>query len=228
MARGKLIIIESGADGSGKATQTERMYDRLRRDGQRVKKVSFPNYDSDSSALVKMYLNGEFGENAEDVDAYVASTFFAVDRYASYKTDWKEFYESGGVVISDRYTTSNMIHQGAKMETRKEIDDYLDWLYDLEYKVYKIPKPDYVIYLDVHPDISEKLMAGRSNKIDGSMEKDIHERDKEHLLKSYQNSKYIAEKYGWEKIECTSDKEMRSIEDISEEIYEKILLEIKG
>ena len=140
--KGKLIIIE-GSDGSGKATQTKKLYDRLEAENYKIKKVEFPNYNSESSALVKMYLRGDFGKNATDVDPYVCSTFYAVDRYASFKTGWEEFYNNGGIIICDRYTTSNMVHQASKID-ESERDKYLDWLNDLEFNLYKIPKPDCV------------------------------------------------------------------------------------
>jgi dTMP kinase len=222
MKKGKLIIIESGADGSGKATQTEKIYEKLKAEGYKVRKVTFPVYDSDSSALVKMYLRGDFGTDPESIDAYVASTFFAVDRYASYKTDWGKFYEDGGIIISDRYTTSNMVHQGAKMESKEELENYLNWLYDLEYNTYKIPKPDAVMFLDVHPEVCQKLRENRENKITGTLEKDIHESDEDYLVKSYENAKYIASKYSWIELKCTRDGDMICIDEIAEELYKKI------
>lgn len=224
--KGKLIIIESGSDGSGKATQSEILYKKLKSEGKKVVKITFPNYESDSSAIVKMYLNGEFGKNPEDVDPYIASTFFTIDRYASFKTEWEKYYEDGYLIISDRYTTSNMVHQGAKMESLKEVDKYVEWLYDYEYNFYKLPKPDYVLFLDVPTEVSFKLIENRENKIDGTDEKDIHESNKEYLKKSYETSKYIADKYKWEIIDCVSYGKMKSIESIAEEIdlrLEKIL-----
>ncbi len=218
---GKLIIIESGSDASGKATQTKKLYDRLVSEGYNVKKVEYPNYDSETSTLVKMYLRGDFGKNPSDVDAYVASTFYAVDRYASFKTQWEEFYNKGGIILADRYTTSNMVHQASKME-ESERDKYLDWLFDYEFNMYKIPKPDAVIFLDVPVDFSKNLMKDRDNKFTGEKEKDIHEKDLEYLKKCYENSLYIADKYGWKKIECIKDNYLRSIESIHEEIYENI------
>lgn len=158
---GKLIIIESGSDASGKATQTKKLYERLLKDGYNVRKVEYPNYDSESSALVKMYLRGEFGEKATDVDPYIASTFFSVDRYASFKTEWEEFYNNGGIVLADRYTTSNMVHQASKMD-EDERDKYLDWLVDYEFNMYKIPQPDCVVFLDVPVNFSKKLIDRKS------------------------------------------------------------------
>ncbi|MED9948244.1 MAG: deoxynucleoside kinase [Peptacetobacter hiranonis] len=215
---GKLIIIESGSDASGKATQSEELLKKLTADGYNVRKVEYPNYKSESSTLVKMYLRGDFGKHADDVDAYIASTFFTADRYASFKTEWEEFYRSGGIVIADRYTTSNMVHQASKMEI-EERDKYLDWLDDYEYNLFKIPRPDEVIFLNVPVDYSIKLMENRKNKFTGEEEKDIHESDKNYLRKTYNNSLYIADKYNWKRVECVENEQLRTIEDISNEIY---------
>lgn len=224
--KGKLIIIESGSDASGKATQTKRLFERLSEENSNIRKVEYPNYDSESSALVKMYLRGDFGKNASDVDPYISSTFFAADRYASFKTEWEEFYNNGGIVIADRYTTSNMVHQASKMD-EKDRDKYLDWLVDYEFNLYKIPEPDCVIFLDVPAEVSKSLMKDRNNKITGESQKDIHESDFEYLKKSYENSLYIAQKYDWKKINCVENNNMRTIDDIHNEIYsiieEKIL-----
>lgn len=221
---GKLIIIESGSDASGKATQSELIYEKLKNEGVKVRKVQYPNYESESSTLVKMYLRGDFGKNADDVDAYIASTFFTADRYASYKTEWEDFYREGGVVIADRYTTSNMVHQASKMAV-EDRDKYLDWLDDYEYGMFKMPRPDVVIFLNVPVEFSRKLMANRMNKFTGEKEKDIHERDAEYLERTYRNSLYIADKYGWKIVECIKDGELRSIDDINNEIY-KIVHEV--
>ncbi|AUN12894.1 dTMP kinase [Paraclostridium sordellii] len=216
--KGKLIIIESGSDASGKATQTKKLFNRLEQDGYKVKKVEYPNYKSESSALVKMYLNGDFGKNAEDVDPYVASTFFAADRYASFKTEWEEFYNNGGIIIADRYTTSNMVHQASKMDGN-ERDKFINWLFDYEFNLYKIPEPDCVVFLNVPIEYSKKLMENRKNKFTGEDKKDIHESDISYLSKSYENSLYIANKYNWNKINCIENENLRSIESIHEEIY---------
>lgn len=219
---GKLIIIESGSDASGKATQTQKLYERLIQEGYNVKKVEYPNYESESSALVKMYLRGDFGDKATDVDPYISSTFFAVDRYASYKMQWEEFYKAGGIILADRYTTSNMVHQASKMD-KEDRDKYLDWLFDYEFNLYKIPKPDCVVFLDVPVEYSKKLMENRNNKITGESKKDIHESDIEYLSKSYNNSLYIANKYNWNKINCIKKDELRSIEDIHKDIYNVVI-----
>ena len=224
---GKLIIIESGSDASGKATQTRKLYDRLIKDGYKVKKVEYPNYDSESSALVKMYLRGDFGAKATDVDPYVASTFYAADRYASFKTEWEQFYNEGGIILADRYTTSNMVHQASKM-ANGDRDKYLDWLFDFEFNMYKIPQPDCVVFLDVPIEYSKKLMENRKNKITGESKKDIHESDLDYLEKSYNNSLCIADKYDWKKINCVENQSLRSIDSIHEEIYKLVTDTIKS
>ncbi|UZP03606.1 thymidylate kinase [Clostridium botulinum] len=221
MTKGKLIIIESGSDASGKATQAKKLYERLLEEGYNIKKITYPNYDSPACMPVKMYLSGEFGNKPEDVNAYVASTFFAIDRFASYNKEWKEFYHNGGIIISDRYTTSNMVHQAVKMD-EEEKDKYLDWLYNLEFNLYKLPIPDCVMFLDVLPEISQKLMKDRNNKFTGEKEKDIHENNKDYLAKSYYNSLEIAERYNWDKIKCNDGNNLKTIEEIHEEIYKKV------
>ena len=152
------------SDGSGKQTQTALMYERLLKEGFPVMKVDYPNYKSESSALVKMYLRGDFGKKASDVDAYISSTFFAADRYASYKTEYEEFYQSGGIVLADRYTTSNMVHQASKITDPAEKVKYLDWLCDFEFRLYGIPRPVQVFFLDVEPAESAVLIRERLNK----------------------------------------------------------------
>lgn len=225
--KGRLIIIESGSDSSGKATQTQLLFQRLQKEAYGVKKVEFPNYQSPSSALVKMYLNGDFGKNPSDVDPYVSSTFYAVDRFASYKTEWEEFYQEGGVILADRYTTSNMVHQGAKLNGADK-DKYLDWLWNLEFNIYKLPVPDGVIFLDMPTEFSTKLMAERENKITGSREKDIHERNMAYLQSSYNNSLYVAQKYGWTKVSCIQEGRLRTIEEIHTDVYHKVKAVLAG
>jgi dTMP kinase len=220
--KGKLIIIESGSDASGKATQTEKLYNRLLQDDYRVRKISFPNYDSDSSALIKLYLSGDFGKNPEDVSPYVASTFYAVDRFASFKTEWGQAYNDGAIILADRYTTSNMVHQAAKIKERGEKDLFLEWLLDFEFNIFKLPEPDCVLFLDMPPEYSKMLMEGRANKFTGEQKKDIHEINEEYLTESYNNSLYIAKKYGWIMIDCVEDGVLRTIDEIHESIYRAV------
>ena len=216
--RGRLLIIE-GLDGSGKATQARLLAETLAADGVPVRQVSFPNYASDSSALVKMYLAGEFGRDPNDVNAFAASSFFAVDRYASYRREWRDFYLSGGTVIADRYTTSNAVHQCSKLP-REQWDSFLDWLFEYEYSLLGIPAPDAVIYLRVDPDISQKLMTGRYQ---GHEEKkDIHESNMDYLRRSRQAADYCCGKLNWRRVECARGGEMRSIEEIHKEIMDVI------
>lgn len=216
---GKLIVIE-GLDGSGKATQSNLLYEKLLAEGKPVRKVSFPAYDSESSALVKMYLAGDFGKDPGDVNAYAASSFFTVDRFASYKSDWGNFYREGGIVIADRYTTSNAIHQCSKLP-REEWDGYIDWLFAFEFRLMGIPAPDKVIYLKVDPAVSQKLMTKRYQGDESK--KDIHESNLEYLEKSRQAAQYCAEKLGWKTIQCDDGENMRTIEQIHADVMDFVL-----
>ena len=211
---GKLIVIE-GLDGSGKATQTKLLYDALEKQTPNVRMLSFPCYEDDSSVLVKMYLAGEFGQRPDDVNGYAASTFFAVDRYASYKKSWEKDYKDGFVFLADRYTTSNAVYQAGKLP-REEWDEYLDWLYDFEYNLLGIPKPDIVIYLDLPPEISRELMTKRYTG--DETKKDIHEKDTGFQTKSREAALYCAAKQNWHIINCESRGGIREEEDIAREI----------
>ncbi|MGY0394804.1 dTMP kinase [Fusobacterium sp. SYSU M8A802] len=215
---GRVIVIE-GTDSSGKETQTKRLFERLERDGIKIKKLSFPNYESPACEPVKMYLAGAFGDKALDINPYPVSTMFAIDRYASYKMEWESFYKSEGVVITDRYTTSNMVHQASKIEDKEKKEEYLNWLEDLEYKKMNIPAPDLVIFLNMPTEMAVKLMAERKNKITGEEKKDIHEQDTNYLKKSYENACEIARKYEWKEIKCVDEERLKTIEEIGEEIY---------
>ncbi len=216
--RGKLIVIE-GLDGSGKATQAELLFQRLQNQGCRVKKLSFPNYDSDSSALVKMYLNGMLGESPDDVNAYAASSFYAVDRYASYKQDWEEFLRNGGIVIADRYTTSNAIYQATKLP-QEEWDSYLSWLFRYEYALLGIPEPDITVYLNVETQVSQQLLKKRYQGDESR--KDIHEKDLGYLNRSWKAAAYCAERYGWSWIDCCQDGRMKTMEEIHQDVLAAI------
>lgn len=211
---GKLIVIE-GFDGSGKATQSEKLHEYLTGLGKNVIKVSFPNYDSDSSALVKMYLLGKFGTAPDSVNPYAASSFYACDRYASFKSGWGEFYQNGGLVIADRYTTSNAIHQCSKLP-KQERDGFLEWLFGYEYKLLGIPKPDEVIYLRAATEVSQKLMSKRYSNDESK--KDIHESDLDYLNASRLAADYCAQTLGWKTVECTEGGKMRPINEIFADI----------
>lgn len=215
---GRLIVIE-GLDGSGKATQAARLTDALNAQGKDVKQISFPDYASDSSALIKMYLGGKFGSHPDDVNAYAASTFYSVDRYASYKTNWGDFYRRGGIVVSDRYTTSNAVHQCSKLP-KEQWPAFLDWLFDFEYNKIGIPVPDRVVYLEVDPAVSQGLMTARY-KGDES-KKDIHEKDLAYLARSHEAADYCARTLGWVKVSCTEQGAMRPIEAIHADLLQAI------
>ena len=218
---GKLFVID-GTDGSGKQTQFEELKKHLTKDGIDYRTVSFPNYDSPSSGLVKMYLSGEFGEHAKDVNAYIASTFYATDRYATYTTKYKEYYENGGIILADRYTTANMVHQAGKISDKEEREKFLDWLWDFEFNLYGLPVPSEVFFLKMPPEKAMELIKNRENKFTHTAQKDIHERDKNHLIDSYNAACDVAKKYNWYTVECIKDGKLRTIEDIHEEIYNEI------
>lgn len=218
---GYLVTIEA-PDASGKATQTKMLCERLRADGYRTEKFSFPNYGSGACKPVEMYLAGFLGSKPEDTNAYAASTFFAVDRYFSYRKDWKSLYESKDcIIVLDRYTTSNAVHQICK-KPKEEWDGFLDWLYDFEFVKLGLPVPDLTLSLDVLPETSEKLMKRRA--VQENRPADIHEADREYLVKCHEAAEYAAEKWSWEKIYCCErDGEMKSREQIHSLIYQKVL-----
>ena len=195
---GKLIVIE-GIDGSGKATQSKLLFKALKDAGEKVRLISFPDYNSPASEPVKMYLGGAFGTDPNAVNPYAASSFYAVDRFASFLKDWKAFYEESdkNVVICDRYVTSNMIYQAAKFNTTEEKTAFWDWEYDFEYNKGGLPVPDLVLFLDVDLKASLKLMENRENKITHTASKDIHESNKDFLKESSINGRMLARKYRW-------------------------------
>ena len=215
---GKLIVIE-GTDGSGKSTQFKLLTQRLTREGRDFRQIVFPQYSEPSSALIRMYLGGEFGQRPGDVNAYAASAFYAVDRYASFKKVWGNYYNGGGLVISDRYTTSNAVHQASKEppETRQR---FLKWLYEFEYDHLGLPRPDLTLYLDVPTDFTEKLLRAREQ--DTHTKADIHEKDTQYLATCRRMGAFAADYYGWTVISCVRDGKMRSMENIHEEIYRHV------
>lgn len=228
MDKSKIIVIE-GTDGSGKATQTKLLMERLKKEGYKVFTTSFPRYESDSSSLVKMYLNGRITENANGVSAKAASVFYAADRYITYKKEMEEKYNSGEyAMLFDRYSGSNIIHQGAKIvascqsdaQAKEELQQFIMWLYDFEHKDLEIPAPDLVIYLNVPVEYTEKLREGRKNKSNGEDKQDVHESDRNHLRNASMAGLMAADMLDWRVVQCVKDNKMRSIEDISEEVFD--------
>lgn len=203
-----------GLDGSGKATQSKILYEKLLDLKYDTRHLSYPCYNSDSSALVKMYLNGELSQDLNDINAYAASAFYAVDRCADFIKN-KDLYKSS-ILISDRYVTSNMIYQAAKLPDCDK-DYFLNWLSDFEYDKLGITRPDLVIYLDVDVNISQKLMSARYKNDDSK--KDIHERNVNYLKSCHEAALYISEKYNWNVIKCDDGRNLRSINDISNDIF---------
>ncbi len=217
---GRLIVID-GLDGSGKSTQLARLHAHLDAANVAYTPISFPDYEQPSSALVKLYLAGAFGENADDVNAFAASSFYAVDRYASFKQFWQEAYNSGRLIVAARYTTSNAIHQMSKLP-EAQWDAFLDWLFTYEYGLLGLPKPDSVIFLDMPLDVAQKLLAARYEGDESK--KDIHERDMQYLQTCRKAALYAAEKCGWQVITCGRDGEP----DTPETITARLLDSIKG
>ena len=212
---GKLIVFE-GTDGSGKSTQFALLTKRLQAMGTEFKTIEFPQYSQPSSALIRMYLGGEFGARPSDVNAYAASTFYAVDRYASYRKVWRKYYEKGGLMLSDRYTTSNAVHQASK-EPEERREDFFRWLYEFEYQHMELPKPDIVIYLDVPTDLTGQMMRKREQ--DTNTHADIHEQNMDYLRLCRSTGLQAAKYYGWSIINCAENGKMRSIDDIHNEIF---------
>ena len=215
---GKLIVIE-GTDGSGKSTQFKKLTQRLTEEGKLFKTLVFPQYSEPSSALIRMYLGGEFGDKPSDVNAYAASAFYAVDRYASFQKDWGKWYQEGGLIVSDRYISSNAVHQTSK-EKPENREAFLQWLYEFECDKLGMPKPDLTIYLDVPTAFTEKLM--RRREAETNTHADIHEQDMSYLATCREMGRTAAKFYGWNVIQCVDQDQMRSIEDIHQEIYDLV------
>lgn len=216
---GKLIVID-GLDGSGKSTQFEIVSDKLQKLGYTVKAITFPDYSEPSSALVKMYLSGEFSETAGGVNAYAASSFYAVDRYASYKRFWESNYQNGDIILASRYTTSNAIHQMSKLDNR-EWDNYLNWLEEYEYTKLGLPKPNKVIFLDMAIEVSQKLLLQR---YEGDKSKrDIHETDIEYLKSCRKSAIFAANALDWEIIKCDDGQAPKTIDEITKKIMNTII-----
>ena len=213
---GKLIVFE-GTDGSGKATQSKLLCQYLEKQGVPYRHIDFPRYGKPSAAMVQEYLDGNLGKKPEDVNAYAASMFYAMDRYASYKQDWGEFYHEGGLVVADRYTTSNAVHQASKLPD-SERKPYLDWLFHEEYDLLGLPAPDLVIYLDMPTEITEKMRRQREQAT--GTHADIHEQDEAYLKRCRANAVEVVKECGWTVIRCDKDGGPRTIEDIHGEVLE--------
>ena len=198
---GKLIVID-GLDGSGKTTQSQRVAQALERRGTPVRLISFPDYAEESSALVRMYLNGELSYTPGGVNAYAASSFYAVDRYASFKKHWEKDYLAGHTILSTRYVSSNAIHQMSKLP-ENQWDEYLRWLSDFEYGRLGLPRPDRIILSRYHGDEEKK---------------DLHEKDRAYLASCQRTAAYAARAEGWSVVECDDGEAPLPLESITEKI----------
>lgn len=220
MGTGKLIVIE-GTDGSGKHTQACLLQEALEKSGDNVRLVSFPCYGQPHCKMVEMYLGGEFGADPSSVNPYAASVFYAVDRFGSYRKDWAEFYEDGGIVLCDRYTTSNAVHQAGKLRG-DERDQFLNWLFHFEYCQMGIPTPDLVLYLDVPTGITVKAMDKRAKETSTSL--DIHEKNAEYLAQCRKNGLEIAMSQGWTVIPCFDDDAILPVDTIHKLVMKEYCL----
>ena len=218
MSKGKLIVLE-GIDGSGKSAQYRRLCARMEKDGIDYHHIVFPRYEKDSSALIRLYLGGSFGSHPGDVNAYAASVFFAADRYASFRDDWGRVYEQGGLILSDRYTTSNAVHQGSKLP-EEQLPEFFSWLSDFEYGKLGLPEPDLVIYLDVDLKTSLARMKRRQEKT--NTHADIHEKDVAYLERCLRTADRAADYYGWTRIPFVQDGVERDGDEKNGEIYRLI------
>lgn len=225
--KGKLIVIE-GTDFSGKTTQHNKVVGRMKAEGYDIGVASFPVYEDEGSVFVRRYLEGVYGEEVESVSAKQASYFYGLDRYDSYKrSEWGRKYKEGGLLIFARYTTSNMVHQASKIESKEGRLKYIEWLKQFEYKDLGLPEPDKVIFLDMPPEVRVKLKEKRDKEQGGlassGTEKDIHEKDKEYLDRSYRVAKEVAKEEGWVVISCVDeDGVLKTIEAIHKEIYREV------
>ena len=218
MSKGRLLVLE-GLDGSGKATQAKLLAAHLAGSDRRVMEITFPDYESDSSALVKMYLSGQFGSRPDDVNPYAASSFYAVDRYASYKTKWGSFYEAGGIVIADRYTTSNAVHQTSKLPAG-ERRAFLDWLFDYEYGKLGLPAPTRVLYLDMPTELTEQMMRRREQQT--HTHADIHEQNDAYLRACRENAAFVVDYCGWRHIDCADGSRILPPEEIAARVLREV------
>ena len=224
MAKGKLIVLEAG-DGSGKATQAKLLYDTMKKANYPVHLISYPDYDSESSALGRMYLRGDFGHKPEDVNAYEAATFFAVDRLAAYRTKWKKWYDAGDIIIADRYVASNAVHQYVKIPDERKQDDFIVWLWDLELVKFGLPMSDLTVFLDMEPEAAARLIQRRARMED--KEEDIHEVDRKYLEQVHAAYSDFAQRYGWKRVPCSEDGQVRDPAAIHADVLECVQQALK-
>ncbi|MCH3971583.1 MAG: thymidylate kinase [Oscillospiraceae bacterium] len=215
---GKLLVLE-GLDGSGKQTQAEMLCQALNDRGVRCRHVSFPDYAQPSSALVKMYLHGEFGSQPQDVNPYAASSFYAVDRFASYRKFWKADYDSGALILADRYTTSNLVYQLPKLP-REKWGLFTDWLFDYEYGRLALPIPDLTIFLDMPETVSEALLEKRYHG--DEQQKDIHEKDSTFQHACRDAAFYAAKQQHWSVLPCSEGGAPKTPQRIHREILQTL------
>lgn len=218
--KGIIISIE-GTDGAGKHTQQQLLMESLKQEGYSVVNQSFPNYESDSAKPVQMYLAGEFGNNANSLNAYQASVLFAVDRLCTYKKSLESHYDNGEILLFDRYVQSNFIHQCSKIDDPEKKLEFIKWEENLEYDTLGLPKPDLTFFIEMPIEKSLELAKARGEYKAGT-KKDIHEEDSNYMQKSYNNGLNLAKQLGWTLIHCVDENDnLKTIDEIHQEILKK-------
>jgi len=218
---GKLIVLE-GTDGSGKTTQLGLLCDRLTQTGIAYRKLEYPCYGTKGASLVEYYLNGGLGSDPNAVNAYASSSFFAADRYVDFHNNWKADYEAGGLFVAGRYTTSNAVHQAAKLDGQARTD-YLNWLFHYEYDLMGLPKPDLVLFLDLPSDMTFTNLYTRQQD-----KGDIHELDHDYLEKCRESALELCGRYGWHRVQCAPDNKLRTVQEINDELLHGVLEALKN
>lgn len=216
-----MFVVIDWLDGSGKWTQVKLLEENLKKLWKKVKVLDYPRYGEKSAFFVEKYLNWWYGKN---ITAKQASIFYALDRFDD-SFNLQEDFNNFDYIISNRYVSANMIHQTWKISSKNERNDFLDWIYDLEFNIFGIRKPDKVIFLNVTPETSQKLVLKKDDReyLKDGKKMDLHEEDKNHLTNAYNAAMQVVKKYDWTKIDCEKEGEMRSIEEINNEILKHIL-----
>ena len=224
MEKGKLFVIEGACDGIGKSTQYSLLGKSLEKDGYSIVKHHFPTYESYQGAPVEKYLEGTYGRPS-DLSPFFINSLYAVDRAVTWHTKLKEMYKKGNIILLDRYTTSSIIYQSALLDSEEVRKKFIDYVIDFEYKKIGIKEPDDVIFLQAPFDLVTEMRNKR--RVNDGVVNDIHEQDLKFMRKVYDSALYVADYLSWEKIKCNNGNNMREIEDIHEEIYQKVKRKIR-
>ena len=219
MPKGKLIVMEGACDGIGKTTQFKLLKSRLEQEGKKITTHHFPSYNTYQGKPVEMYLKGEYGF-PQELSPYFINSLYAMDRAITWEVELKKEYEKGEIILLDRYTTSSIIYQSSVYDNLEERKKFIDYICDFEYEKLGIPKPDQVLFLTAPYEDIRKLREKR--KENEGIVNDIHERDQSFMKAIYENAIVVSNYLGWDKIDCSQDGEIDSIENIHEKVYEKV------